>query len=150
MSGTDPGRAFFDTNVLVYLFDAADPVKQQQAQSLLRDTPPSSVVVSAQVLGELYWATTRKLATPLAHDAARSATERVARFAVVPVDKELVRGALGLVESESLAYWDALIVEAANVGACHRLLTEDLNHGQVIKGVRIEDPFRGAADASEQ
>lgn len=148
MSAGEPSRAFFDTDVLVYLFDTADGAKQAHAQSLLRETPTASVVVSAQVLGEFYWATTRKLATPLDDETARSAVERLARFTVVSLDKELVRGAIELARTTSLAYWDALIVEAAKVGACRRLLTEDLNHGQVIDGVRIENPFRGVAAGS--
>ena len=36
---------------------------------------------------------------------------------------------------------DALIVRAAASAGCVRLLTEDLNHGQVIDGVRVENPF---------
>jgi predicted nucleic acid-binding protein len=37
-------------------------------------------------------------------------------------------------------------VKAARTGACHRLLTEDLHHGQVIDGVRVENPFLDAAE----
>jgi predicted nucleic acid-binding protein len=40
-----------------------------------------------------------------------------------------------------LSFWDALIVRAAAEARCDVLLSEDLNHGQVIDGVRIEDPF---------
>jgi predicted nucleic acid-binding protein len=37
--------------------------------------------------------------------------------------------------------WDALIIEAAARGGCDRLLTEDLGHGDVIRGVRVVNPF---------
>ncbi|MDR0593793.1 MAG: hypothetical protein LBG60_11165 [Bifidobacteriaceae bacterium] len=40
-------------------------------------------------------------------------------------------------------YWDALIVEAAASAGCARLLTEDLDDGQIISGVRVTNPFRG-------
>lgn len=141
MDTAEPGRAFLDTNVLVYLFDTGEPGKQQRAQSLLRETPAPLLVTSAQVLGELYWATTRRLATPLDHDTARAAVHRFTRLTVVPVDKELVRGAIELTQAAAIAYWDALVVKAAAASACSRLLTEDLDHGQIIDGVRIENPF---------
>lgn len=141
MVATERGRVFLDTNVLVYLFDTADRAKQRRAQSLLRETPAPSLVVSAQVLGEFYWASTRKLATPLDHGSAVAAVARFTRFHVVPIDGQLARDAIELTESASIAYWDALIVKAASSSACGRLLTEDLNHGQVIDGVRIENPF---------
>jgi len=37
---------------------------------------------------------------------------------------------------------DALIVEAARARGCERLLSEDLQHGQVFGTVRVENPFR--------
>jgi predicted nucleic acid-binding protein len=41
-----------------------------------------------------------------------------------------------------LSFWDALIVAAAESAHCETLWTEDLNHGQVIRGVRIENPLK--------
>jgi len=41
-----------------------------------------------------------------------------------------------------LSFWDALIVAAAESAYCETLWTEDLNHGQVIRGVRIENPLK--------
>ena len=57
-------KAFFDTNVLVYLFDRDAPGKQRRAQALLAELGPSGVI-STQVLQEFYVAVTRKLAMPL-------------------------------------------------------------------------------------
>jgi predicted nucleic acid-binding protein len=45
-----------------------------------------------------------------------------------------------------LSIWDGLIVAAASEAGCSRLLTEDMQHGQVIEGLRIEDPFRQSTD----
>ena len=45
-----------------------------------------------------------------------------------------------------LSFWDALMVVAAEKARCDRILTEDLSHGQVIRGVRIENPFQQKAD----
>ena len=40
-----------------------------------------------------------------------------------------------------ISLWDSLIIEAARQAGCERVLTEDLTHGQVIHGVRVENPF---------
>jgi predicted nucleic acid-binding protein len=39
--------------------------------------------------------------------------------------------------------WDGLIVAAALDAGCKILYTEDLQHGQVVEGLRIENPFLG-------
>lgn len=47
-------------------------------------------------------------------------------------------------------FLDTNVVKAASSSACRRLLTEDLNHGQVIDGVRIENPFLEPAPEESQ
>ena len=41
----------------------------------------------------------------------------------------------------SISYWDALIMEAALKSGADRLFTENMQHGQVIEGMRVENPF---------
>jgi predicted nucleic acid-binding protein len=41
-----------------------------------------------------------------------------------------------------LSFWDSLIVAAAQVGQCKHLLTEDLEHGQDLDGMRVVNPFK--------
>jgi len=40
-----------------------------------------------------------------------------------------------------LSYWDSLIIEAAAAAGCTTLLTDDLTDGQIIRGVRVTNPF---------
>jgi len=48
-------KYFFDTNVLVYMQDASDPVKQQKARSLLSThLSNGSAVISTQCLQEFF------------------------------------------------------------------------------------------------
>jgi predicted nucleic acid-binding protein len=103
---------------------------------------PGQLVVSTQVLSEFYWTVTRKLDPPLSADVAAEATRRLGALRVVSVDRDLVLSAIDSAAQNRLALWDALIVVAAVRAACDTLLTEDLNHGQEIRGVRIENPFR--------
>ncbi|MGH8896550.1 MAG: PIN domain-containing protein [Egibacteraceae bacterium] len=125
----------------MYRVDRAEPVKREAARRLLDEAPSGSLVISTQVLGEFYAVTTRKLAQPLSEEDAASAVERLSELPVIVSDSAFVRAAIGLSRTAQLSLWDALIVQAAVVGGCTRILTEDLQHGSVILGVRVENPF---------
>jgi predicted nucleic acid-binding protein len=45
----------------------------------------------------------------------------------------------------ALSHWDSLVVAAAARAGCACILTEDLDDGAVVDGVRVEDPFRSGA-----
>lgn len=133
-------RAFIDTNIVVYAYDGADPVKQDRARAVLADGGLRPVL-STQVLGEFYVMVTRKLVSPVSPDAAREAISRLSRFPVIPLDRELAIAAVDTAQKYQLSYWDSLIVEAAVVGGCRTLITEDLDSGAEIRGVAIHNPF---------
>ncbi len=135
-------RAFLDTNVLVYLFDHDEPVKTQRAKDLLERAKPGELVLSAQVLSEFYVVVTRKLKRPLDTATAAQAVDWLSLLRVVPLDPALVRAAIQTSRSAQISYWDALIVASAGAGGCERLLSEDLNDGQLIGSVRVQNPFR--------
>jgi predicted nucleic acid-binding protein len=40
-----------------------------------------------------------------------------------------------------MSFWDALLIAAAESANCTELLTEDLNDGQIINGIKIKNPF---------
>jgi len=44
-------------------------------------------------------------------------------------------------ERNRLSFWDAMIVAAAHQVGAAILLSEDLNHDQVIEGVHVQNPF---------
>lgn len=141
------GRAFLDTNVLVYLFDSGEPIKQAAARRVLNEVREESLVLSTQVLSEFYVVVTRKLADPLDPATAARAVDQLARFHVTVIGSDTVRSAIITSQRHRLSFWDALIVESAASSACDRLLTEDLAAGTVIRGVRIDNPFAADADA---
>ena len=60
---------------------------------------------------------------------------------IVGVDAERVLPAIARSRRLQLSFWDALIIETAIAGGAERLLTEDLQHGQIIDGLQIENPF---------
>jgi len=133
---------FFDTNVLVYLFDNDAPSKREQARTLFqRHVQAGSLLISTQVLQELYVTLTRKLAVPLPEPDAREVIASLAELPVAQNDASTVLAAIDLSRRRQLSFWDALIIEAARRGGANVLLSEDLQHGQDIEGVRVENPF---------
>jgi predicted nucleic acid-binding protein len=136
------GRTFLDSNVLVYSVDEspAEKAKHDQAIAVL-SAKPDSLVVSTQVLQEFYVVTTRKLKPPLSPDRAARAVRGIAKLDVVSIDAPLVLSAVDTSRTAQLSLWDALIIEAAARAGCNRVLSEDLNAGQIIHGVTIDNPF---------
>lgn len=136
------GRTFLDSNVLVYSVDEspAEKAKHERATELL-SAQPENLVVSTQVLQEFYVVTTRKLRNPLSEELAARAVRGISELDVVSVDVPLVLSAVDTSRTAQVSLRDALIIEAASRAGCERVLSEDLNAGQVIRGVRIENPF---------
>ncbi len=132
-------RAFLDTNIFVYAVDNADAYKQKLARSVLRTV--SDAAVSTQVMNEFFVVTTRKLAEPLHPDAAAAVIDEMAKLVCVTVDAALIQSAIRAGRRWNLSHWDALMVEAARRAGCDRLLTEDLSHGAVYDGLRVENPI---------
>ena len=135
-------KFFFDTNVLVYLFDADSPEKRKKARSLFqKHVEAGDILLSTQVLQEFYVAVTRKLGRPL--DAA-AASEAVSSFAELPlaqIDSELIVSAIHRSRNSQLSFWDALIVQAAIEGHASTLYSEDMQHGQMQDRLRVVNPF---------
>ena len=140
MSGT---RSFVDTNVFVYAADGSPEEEDKHAlAAALVAEDPDDLVVSTQVLQEFYVAVTRKLRTPLSEDRAAAAVHGMAKLEVVQIDVPLVLSAVDTSRAARISPWDALVIEAARHAACQRVLTEDLSHGRVIRGVTVENPFQ--------
>jgi predicted nucleic acid-binding protein len=135
-------KVFVDTNVLTYLFDDAEREKQSLAGERLRsEQRERELVVSTQVLQELY-ASLTKGAQPIATVAiAEKAVQHAAGLSVVQVDVPLILQAITRSREQSLSFWDALIVGAALSAECSVLLSEDLNDGQLFGKLRVTNPF---------
>lgn len=141
---------FLDTNVLVYAASqqAVDQPKATVARDLLR-RGPHEFAISLQVLQEFYVAarTPRKLA--LDHDEAVRICGQWLAFTVLEPTLQLFEAALDLCHRYQTGYYDAAILAAACRLGCATVYSEDLNDGQNYDGVRVENPFRGIAGASQ-
>lgn len=134
---------FVDTNVLVYARDASESTKQPAAERWLRLLwAARSGRVSAHVLNEYYSVVTETLRPGLSRDEARADVRNLMAWAPVPTDGPVVGGAWTVQDRYGLSWWDALVVSTAQVAGCAWLLTEEFQHGQVLDGVTVVDPFR--------
>jgi predicted nucleic acid-binding protein len=135
-------KSFFDTNVLVYLFDADSPDKRRKARALFqKHAEAGDILLSTQVLQEFYVAVTRKLARTLDAGAAAEAVSSFAELPLVQIDSKLIIAAIHRSRNNQLSFWDALIVQAAVEGHAGTLYSEDMQHGQTLDGLRVVNPF---------
>ena len=136
-------KIFIDTNILVYSLDQFDPIKQKKCRSLLKTlTGNLQGVISTQVMQEFYVTTVKKLgADPLL---IKDILHAYGRFETVVITPDIVKEAIDCNIINRLSFWDSLIVVAAESAQCESLWTEDLNDGQVIRGVQVRNPFSPA------
>ena len=134
-------KVFIDTNVLIYAYGIDAGRKQRTAESIpLSLRQERTGAVSMQVLQEFYNTVTRKLASPLPKEKARLIVDSFSHWCVETTPAE-IRQAFRIEDEARIGFWDALIVAAAIRSGAARILSEDLNSGQTIAGIQIENPF---------
>jgi len=142
------GTVFVDANVLVYVRDRAEEEKQRRAAEWLAALWEARLGrLSIQVLQEYYVTVTRKLDPPRSAEEAREDVLALAAWRPVTLDVATIERGWDLQDRFGFSWWDALVVAAAVAGRCGYLLTEDLQDGQVVDGIRILDPFRHDPDS---
>jgi len=134
---------FIDSNVFVYLFDEVDDRKRGIAESLVsRALETRQAGISYQVAQETLNVITRKLAAPATpEDAGRFLDHVLTPLWQVTPSPALYQRGLALQARYRFSFYDALVVAAAQEAGCTRLYSEDLQHGQQIDGLTIENPF---------
>ena len=133
-------RTFLDTNVLVYGDDGNEPAKQKTALDLIRvHRERRTGVVSLQVLQEYYVTVTKK--HKLDAVIARNKVEIYSKFQVAEPKVSDILAAIDLHRLHGFSYWDALVLRMAKQSGCRVVLSEDMQHGRVVDGVEIVNPF---------
>lgn len=136
-------RFFLDTNILIYALDDAQAAKRRRAVALLETAvQDGSGLISYQVVQECLHLMLRKFQRRVLVADARLYLESV----LMPLCRvfpsgELFVNAISIAAETEWSFYDSLIVSAAAAAHCSVLYTEDLQHGRVIRGVKIQNPF---------
>lgn len=136
-------KFFLDTNIFVYTFDPRAPAKAKKAAQLIRQAADTGRgIVSYQVVQEFFSVAFRRFLEPMSMAEAEQYLITVFRpLLAVHSSPALYVEALRIAGKLHIRWYDSLVVAAALEGQCATLYTEDLQHGQKIEGLRIENPF---------
>ena len=138
------GRVFIDTNILVYIYDPLDTAKQEQAIEVVdRLIRSGKAVISTQVIGEFFMATTRtrrSLLTPA--EALMRMRNYLAICHIVNMTKLISLEAIRGVETHNFSFWDAQIWATARLNQIEEIYSEDFPSGATVEGVKFTNPFK--------
>jgi predicted nucleic acid-binding protein len=126
-------RPFIDSNVVLCLL-SGDIAKANRAEELLY----AGGIVSVQVLNEVTAVCRRKLR--MTWDGVLQAL--TAACDVVPLTLASQQRAVDLAKRYQLSIYDSNIIACALISGASKLLTEDMQGGQLIDTLEIYNPFK--------
>ena len=137
-------RVALDSNILAYLAgvsrSAEDDGKIAKVRDLVSRLAESvSLIAPTQTLGELFVVLRRSGAS--ADDVREVLLEFAEAFGTSASETRTTLSAADLVVDHKLQFWDALIITAAADAGCALLLSEDMQHGFVTRGLTIVNPL---------
>jgi predicted nucleic acid-binding protein len=133
-------KIFIDTNIWIYLFDSNNHHKQEASQKFI-EAHFNNIVLSTQVLNELYNVLSKKL--KLNHQKIKDIIIKiVANFDISPITTIEVFKAIEIKEKFGYSYWDSLILASAIENNCGVLVSEDMQHKfRIESDLQIINPF---------
>ncbi|GHV80678.1 twitching motility protein PilT [Spirochaetia bacterium] len=134
-------KVFIDTNIFVYTVDKFDKNKQMIARKVVKEVIfNNAAVISTQILQEFYTVCTLKLhMNPL--KVKGYVHNYIENVEVVQNGSAIIERGIDISIISQVSFWDALLIAAAESANCTELITEDLNDGQIINGIKIRNPF---------
>lgn len=133
--------SLLDTNVIIYLLDGSQPEKYQRAEQLIEaGLCDHRCCISQQVVQETLNVATQKL------NFSTEDAQRLFDYTLLPLSEvvpmaQLYRRGLTVKSRYQYSFYDSLIIAAALEIGCKTLYSEDLQHGQRIEQLTIENPF---------
>jgi predicted nucleic acid-binding protein len=136
-------ECFIDTNLFIYQLEPLDARKTATADRIIRrGIETGNACISFQVVQECLNTVLRKAEIPLDTDQTRAYLEAVlAPLFQVSASIPLYQRALDIQVRYRYGFYDAVIIAAALEAGCTRLYSEDLQHGQRVERLTIENPF---------
>ena len=136
-------RYFIDTNILIYTFDNSDSAKQESARGIINHAISSGKgIISSQIVQEFLNVVRHKFSVPMTVEHCHLFFSRVLEpICQIYISTNLIHEALDISQRWQYRFYDSLVIAAALEGECKTLYSEDLQSGQVIKDLTIENPF---------
>lgn len=133
-------RVALDTNVLAYAQGVNGKAMKKAALALIGALPADSVILPAQIIGELFQVLIRK--GQLTPAQARTAILTWCNvFPVAETSQSVLLGAAELAVTHRLNFWDSVVLASASEAGCRLLLSEDLHPGFTWNSVTVANPF---------
>lgn len=62
-------------------------------------------------------------------------------YETIVITIEMIKDSIDCSILQRISFWDALILIAGEKALCGTIWTEGLNNGQIIKGIKVVNPF---------
>lgn len=132
-------RFSIDSNVLFYSFQTGAGRTEIAARTMLRAIGTDCILTN-QAVGE-FLNVARKHLPAHVEDARDVVAEWSSVFPIAPTTTGQLIEASALAESHKLQFWDAVILVVAARAGAEWMLSEDMQDGATINGVRLLNPF---------
>ena len=128
--------------MLIYAYDIEAGSKHARCHEILHTLwNTKSGIISIQVMQEFFVNVTRKIPRPLSVAKSKGILQAYLAWEIPPTQADTVLLAVDIMARHQLSFWDAMIIASATKGGAKTLLSKDLNHDQLIEGVRVLNPF---------
>ena len=134
-------RVFIDTNVLIYAFATIKGSLPDRRIQLAYEVLSQGGVISVQVLNEFVQVGRQKAHLDWDHLIEALKVIKELCSPAVAITIETHEAAVIISQRYGFRIYDSLILAAAAQAGCEVVYSEDLQHGQVVGGMTIVNPF---------
>ena len=135
-------RVALDSNILIYAEIEPESEKGTRSAGLILRAARDGVI-PAQVLGEYLRFVQRRVPAAF-EEAIRQASVYQAAFLTPPTTDAVINRASALAHAHRMQLWDCVVCAASLAAGAKVLMTEDMQDGRTIDGLRLINPFAAA------
>jgi len=134
------GRAFLDTNIIIYLYSESDEQKRDAACHVLDN---HDCVTNIHVMNESSNVWFKKFKWSATEIEKHLDNIELVCSEILPIHRDTINKALALKDRYKYSYFDSLMLASALEGNCQIIFTEDMSNGQIISdSLKIVNPFK--------
>src|SRR5438477_2683069 len=135
-------RTALDRNILIYAELEPESEKGKRSADLILRAARDGVI-PAQVLGEYLRFVQRRVPERF-DDAIRQTFIYQAVFLTPPTTDAIINAACELARAHRIQLWDSVVCTVSARTGAKVLLTEDMQDGRILDGLRLMNPFAAA------